>query len=198
MQYANIISLIDAYVERLLKVRRILAELNLPRSRRKLVTPTPNRTAQSKSAKRGDAHRKTSKSKVRKPSAERMSVAPTEDRSASLTAVYGHKRNAMAPIEPTIQRIEKSVTSGTKPVARFRTTQQSREKPLIHKPPVKSGTLALGGNIPTSPIVVPAEQIRYEQSLRQRESAIKARGSFQTPSDVPLTAELLARRWMQG
>ena len=69
---------------------------------------------------------------------------------------------------------------------------------MIHKPPVKSGTLALGGNIPTSPIVVPAEQIRYEQSLRQRESAIKARGSFQTPSDVPLTAELLARRWMQG
>jgi hypothetical protein len=200
MQYANIISLIDAYVERLLKVRRILAELNLPRSRRKVVTPTPNPTAQSKSAKRGNSRRKTSKSKVRKPYAKTMSVTLTEDRSASLTltVVSGHQRKAIAPIEPATQGIEKSVSSGTIPVARFRTTQQSRETHEIQKRPVKPGTLALGGNIPTGPIVVPAEQIRYEQSLRQRESAIKARGSFQTPSDVPLTAELLARRWMQG
>lgn len=197
MQYANIISLIDAHVERLFEVRRILTELNLPLSRRKVVTPTPNRTAQSKSAKRGNVHRKTSKSKVRKPYAERMSVAPTEDRSASPTAVSALQRDAKAPNEPTSQAIEKSVSSGAIPVARSRTTQPSREKPVIQKPPVKSGTLALGGNIPTGPIVVPAEQIRYEQSLKQRESAMKARGSFQTPSDVPLTAELLAQRWMR-
>jgi hypothetical protein len=198
MRYANIISLIDAHVERLVEVRRILTELNLPLSRRKVVTPTPNRTAQSKSGKRGNAHRKTSKSTVRKPDAERMSVAPTEDPSASPTAVSGHQRDAIAPSEPTTQAIEKSVSSGTIPVARFRTTQPFREKPVIQKPPVKSGTLALGGNIPTGPIAVPAEQIRYEQSLKQRESAIRARGSFQTPRDVPLTAELLAQRWMQG
>ncbi|RZU38900.1 hypothetical protein BDD14_0206 [Edaphobacter modestus] len=198
MQNANIISLIDAHVERLLKVRRILAELNLPLSRRKVVTPTPNRTAQSKSAKRGNASRKTSKSTVRKPYTERMSVAPTEDRSASPTAVSGFQRDAIAPNKPITQAIEKSVLSGTTPVACSLTTQPSRKKPVTQKPSVRSGTFALGGNIPSGPIVVPAEQIRYEQSLRQRESAIKERDPFQIPSDVPLTAELLAQRWMQG
>lgn len=173
----------------LFEVRRILTELNLPLSQRKVVTPTPNRTAQSKSAKRGNAQRKASKSKVRKPYAERMSVAPREHRSAAPTAVSALQRDAKAPTETTSQ--------GAIPVARFRATQPSREKPVIQKRPVTSGTFALGGNIPTSPIVVPAEQIRYEQSLK-RESAIKARGSLQTPSDVPLTAELLARRWMRG
>jgi hypothetical protein len=190
MQNANIISLIDAHVERLLKVRCILAELNPPLSRRKVVTPTPNRTAQSKSAKRGNARRKTSKSAVRKPYTERMSVAPTDDRRASPTAVSSLQRAAIAPNEPITQAIEKSVRSHT--------TQPSRKKAVTQKPSAKSGTFALGGNIPNGPIVVPAEQIRYEQSLRQRESAIKARDPFQTPSDVPLTAELLAQRWMQG
>lgn len=192
MDYANIISLIDAHLKRLLQVRSILAELNLPLSQGNVVTLIPNRTAQSGSAKKDISHRKTSKFIVRKPYTKRKSVAPAEDRSASPPAISGFQSDAIPPSKPTTQAIEKIVSLGSIPAARSRRSQPPKKKLVAQKPPAKSGPLALGGKIPTGPVVVPAERIRYEQSLRQREAAIKA------PSDLPLTAEILAQRWIQG
>jgi RNase P/RNase MRP subunit p29 len=198
MQYANIISLIDAYMERLLKARRILTELDLPVSRRELLTPIANRTARSKSTKRRNTLRKTTKSAIQKQYAERVSIASTDERNASPNAVSGYHQEAIALSKSATQGIEGRVSKETISTLRSRRTQPSQKKPVAQKPPLKPVAMALSGNIPTGPIVVQAEQIRYEQSLRQRETAMKTKGLFTTAGDVPLTAELLAKRWMQG
>jgi hypothetical protein len=62
---------------------------------------------------------------------------------------------------------------------------------------MKTGALALGGKIPTGPIVISAQHIRVEQSLKQKEFADE-RDVPSSPDFIPLTAELLAQRWIQG
>jgi len=56
---------------------------------------------------------------------------------------------------------------------------------------------ALGGLVPTVPIFIPADRICEERS--QRDSKRKKKGHSSGSTDaVPLSAELLTRRWVRG
>ncbi len=207
MQFSHIVDLIDAYLERLIEARRLLADFAISDTQKKSTTITSAHIATTnpvvgnrlrapmrQNAKLKLQTQEAFKGEVKKPKTESTRVSLQQDRGASLAAALELQPIPVKPRELEIQSIEKSAKSEIKTRAISRTRKPSPRKPAP-KDPVKSGALALGGNIPTGPIVVQADQIRHEQSLRQRASETKA--SDPSSIDVPLTAELLAQRWTQ-
>ena len=191
MQSSNIIiELIDGYLERLIEARRLLAEFDLVAA-----TVVPTRATKLKSTEK------------KKLAAARVPVVPTPrlalrktlkpelKKMERDTATAFHRAVVKKP-EPEIRVMEKKTLPPTLPVFRSRVRVPSRKKSVAVKPSMKTGTLTLGGKIPTGPIVVSAQQIRIEQSLRQEEFAAE-RGLIPSPDSSPLTAELLAQRWLQ-
>jgi hypothetical protein len=210
MQFADIIELIDAYLERLIEARRLLAELDLPAPQVKAANVVPSRVARLKSkvvsklpdpaqevARPKPQHRKTLTSAVQKLKSDSQLVVPAKIHGTSLDTVSAFHGATVKQREPEIRAIEKGTLSVTMPIVRARVSQPSLKKSVPLQPPVKMGALALGGKIPTGPIVVSAQQIRKELSLRQQE-ATAGRDPFLSPKSIPLTAELLAQRWIQG
>ena len=57
--------------------------------------------------------------------------------------------------------------------------------------------LALGGMVSAAPVFIPASQIRQERSQKWQELDAKF-DSSESSAAVPLTAELLTQRWVQG
>jgi hypothetical protein len=56
---------------------------------------------------------------------------------------------------------------------------------------------ALGGMVSAAPVFIPAAQIRQEHSQKSQELDAKF-DSSESSTAVPLTAELLTQRWVQG
>lgn len=204
MQFPNIIELIDEYLGRLIEVRRLLADLDLPVTQRKTPIVVPTRAAKSnpkvkgelvassvdQSSRRKLVHPTTLEPAVKEPKTESLLHAPAKV-SDSVAAISVTPVTTAKPREPEVQSAEKRT------IARARTRQPSKKKTAIKESPAKTGALALGGKIPTGPIVISAEQIRNEESMRLKEPA-SGSGPSPSPNDVPLTAELLAQRWKQG
>jgi hypothetical protein len=72
-----------------------------------------------------------------------------------------------------------------------RVRRASWPRPVVAKPkPISSAITPLGGAVPTGPVFIPVAQVRQEKSQRTPEPAAAA--------PTPLTAELLAQRWIQS
>jgi hypothetical protein len=70
-----------------------------------------------------------------------------------------------------------------------RRTRNKRPSPPVAR--------ALGGLVPAVPIFVPADQVCQERSHRDLKPE-KEKRSIGLTATVPLTAESLTRRWVQG
>ena len=57
---------------------------------------------------------------------------------------------------------------------------------------------ALGGRVPAVPIFIPADQIRRQERFRRDSKPKKEATPCDTTAVVPLSAELLTRRWVRG
>jgi hypothetical protein len=205
MQFPHIIQLIDEYLGRLIEVRCLLADLDLQAAKRKAPAVVPGRAAQLKSKVTGrlaarpinrDAKprfvpRKTQKPLVQKLKAENLVEKSTVPREATLAAVY------IAPPPTVMPRELGNQNAEQRAMVHPRKNLPSKRRTAPLKSSVKTGALALGGTIPTGPIVVSAQQIQIEHSLRQQVATVRP-DPFSSPNTIPVTAELLTQRWIQG
>lgn len=205
MQFPNIIGLIDEYLDRLIEVRRLLANLDLPATQRKASAVIQSRAAKLRSKATGRfaadtanrpsrpkfVPRKTPRHAVRKLKSESLIENSAKIRDTTVTAVTTVPSATVLPPEPENRSAEKKTTVPT------RTKQRLKKGVAPVKSLAKGNVLALGGTIPTGPIVVSAQQIRIEHSLRQQEATVR-RDPFPFPNAIPLTAELLRKHWIQG
>jgi len=205
MQFPNIIKLIDEYLDRLIEVRRLLANLDLPATQRKASAIIQSRAAKLRSKATGRfaadtanrpsrpkfVPRKTPKPAVQKLKSESLIENSTKIRDTTLTAVSMAPSATVLPPEPENQSAEKRT------IVRTRTKGRLKKGAAPVKSLAKTNVLALGGTIPTGPIVVSAQQIRIEHTLRQQEATVR-RDPFTFPNTIPLTAELLRKHWIQG
>ena len=205
MQFPHIIELINEYLDRLIEVRRLLADLDLQAAKRKAPAVVPSQAAQLKSKVSGRlaakpinrvskdrfVPRKTHKPLVQKLKTEKLIEKSTMPREATLAAAF------IAPPITGKPRERDNQNADQRAMGHRRTKLLSIRKVAPLKSSVKTSALALGGTIPTGPIVVSAQQIRIEHSLRQQEATVR-RSPFSSPNTIPLTAELLTQRWIQG
>jgi hypothetical protein len=198
MQFPNIIGLIDEHLDRLIKVRRLLADLDLPATQRQraanLKSKSMGRLASdpvNRTSRRGSVSGKTPKRAGQNLKIESLIRNSPTIVEASLNAASMAAAAAVMPREPKSQSVEKRA------VVRTRIPQPTKKRVAPLKSPAKTNALALGGTIPKGPIVVSAQQIRIEHSLKQQEATVRL-ASFPSSNAIPLTAELLTQRWIQG
>jgi hypothetical protein len=220
MQYVHILALIDAELERLKEVRLLLTTLttldtSLKRTQKRASNP-PIRSKTLKTAERQkptaptlqiDKHEVSQRKKttpatrlkklaVSNPSGARFAKAPPPAASESALVLDDEIRQE----EPQRQRapaVEESALSQmatVPPVVKVRTHRKRRALSKLSVTPLAT---PLGGPVPMGPIFIPAEQIRQKQS-RSRQGSVTERGAGGPPAVVPLTAELLTQRWIQG
>jgi hypothetical protein len=205
MQFLNIIEAIDEYLDRLIQVRRLLADLDLPHTQRKTRAVVLSRAAKLKSKATGrltaDPENRASRPKsvprkIPKPAVKKLKTGSLIENStkiddATLAVI------SMVPPATVMPRQPENQSAKERAIVRGRTKQPFKKKVAPLKSPAKTNVSALGGTIPTGPIVVSSQQIRIEHSLRQQDAAIR-RDPFPSPNAIPLTAELLTQRWIQG
>jgi hypothetical protein len=217
MQYAHILALIDADLERLKKARLLLTTADtLPKGTQKRAPNPPVRSKTLRTAVRQkpaapalqiDEHEVSQHKKARparrlkKPAvsslgAARLANAPEPAASESALVPDDQIRQEQ-PQGQRAQVVEESVfgkITAIPPVARVQTQRKRR---AVSKLSVTRPTTPLGGLVPTEPIFIPAELIRQKQSQSRLESVME-RGASGPPAIVPLTAELLTQRWIQS
>jgi hypothetical protein len=228
MQYTHILRLIDADLDRLTKARQILATLDTAQTTiqkrvpRTTVNPKALRTAgrqRSSASALQTGRQEISRRKqatpaptVQKPSvanhvinqvinqaAAPLAMVP-EIAASQSTPVPDPQIRANEPQELRAREESRSAfreTAAPQLVGRA-PTRRMRRAP--NKPSSKPLERALGAPVSAAPIFIPAVQIYQElqeRSQRHAESASEGSASGST-APVPLTAELLARRWVQG
>jgi len=204
LQSSHIVELIDEYLDRLIEARRLLLGLNPQPAKKKAPAVTARRAARLKSKTTsgpavGPLNRasrpKSSPRKARERLVQRLETEnkiekPTESREAALTEVL------VAPAVTLIQREPDNQNAGPSVIVHPRKNVPSKRR-AVPLTSVKTSTLALGGAIPTGPVVVSAQQIRIEHSSRQQVATIR-QDPISSSNTIPLTAELLTQRWIQG
>ena len=218
MQYARIVSLIDAELERLTKVRQLLnyslAPLKAAQNKTlrtsvseeaaKLLAMAiaepvkePKATRQKRAAK---AVPQLTLGLEPEPVQESFSVAgsahPSEVMQPAapsathlVTAADAPAPSAISQPEPQlIRRIRRGVR-GLRPS----TPKAAAKSPA--KAPAEATATALGGMVPAGPVFVPAEQIRLAQAQREQAQATEQKAEDRAAA-APLTAEMLAQKWL--
>jgi hypothetical protein len=217
MQYFHILALIDAELERLKEVRLLLTTLDTPLKGTQKRAPNPPvrsktlRTAEKQKptapALQIDQHEVSHRKKtapamrLKEPalsnrSAARFAKAPPPAVSESALALDDQIRQEQPQGRraPVVEESAFSQMAIIPPVARARTR---RKRWALSKLSVTPLATPLGGPVPTEPIFIPAELIHPKQS-RNRQESVTERGVAGPPAVVPLTAELLTQRWIQG
>jgi hypothetical protein len=190
MYDTNIIVLIDAYLDRLLEARDILATLEIPQTMAQIPTTSfkPRKKQSIKPTKTLttpdlDEKMTTSPLKSRilteKRAAERLNIAVSKSRQKSLNPIPSAIVSTGRDRSSVPQQSE--VLKATPP----RKAQPSQKRQTSSSP---LSAKALGGHIPTGPVFIPAEKI-HTTKVREISGPLKS---------TPLTAELLSQRWIQG
>jgi hypothetical protein len=218
MQYVHILALIDADLERLKKVRLLLTTLDTPqkgtqeRARNPPVRSKTLRTAERQkpaaSALQIDEHevsqRKNARPamKLKKPAVSNLGAAslvkaPAPTASESALVLDDQIRQEHPQRQRAPQVVEESAFGQLAPIPRVAKGQTQRKRRALSKLSVTPLATPLGGPVPTGPIFIPAELIRQKQSQSRQESVME-RGASGPSAIVPLTAELLTRRWIRS
>lgn len=193
MYYTNIIVLIDAYLDRLLEARDILATLEIPQTMAQIPASSskPRKKQNIKSVNIRTAsdlieNVTTSPLKSRilaeKKATERSNIAVSKSRRKSLKSIPSamistSRDQSSATHQSEVPRVIKATLP--------RKAQPSQKRLSFSNPP---SAKALGGYIPTGPVFIPAEKIR---TAKAHEPSVPLKSA-------PLTAELLSQRWIQG
>ena len=218
MEYVHIIALIDADLERLKKVRLLLTTLDTPpkgtqkRARNPPVRSKTLRTAERRKpaapALQIDEHevsqRKNARPAMRlkKPvvsnlGAASLAKAPAPAASESALVLDDQIRQAPPQEQRAAQVVEESAFSQLAPIPLVARVQTQRKRLALSKPSFTPPAMPLGGLVPIGPIFIPAELIRQKQSQSRQESVLE-RDVSGPSAIVPLTAELLTRRWIRS
>jgi hypothetical protein len=217
MQYVHVLALIDADLERLKKVRRLLTTLDTPpkgtqeRARNPSVRSKTLRTAERQKpaapALQIDKHKVPQGKKARtatrlkKPAVSNVGAAclakaPAPAASESALVLDDQIRQEH-PQGRRAQVVEESAFGQITPIPLVARVQTQRKRSVLSKPSVTPSATPLGGLVPTGPIFIPADQIRQKEPQSRQESVME-RGASGLSAIVPLTAELLARRWIRS
>jgi hypothetical protein len=207
MPYDHIVAQIDAYMERLVAARLLLTTLDtsmrkvkvsaLISSVRSEMRKAPAPALRSRELE-ASLSRKTKAAVSKKPGAKARSSAQLE-----IFATPAASEPAMIPDKligrESAQPAEKILPAAAPTVRRrkIRALQPLQKRPVANKSVVAGPATALGGLVPTGPVFIPAKQIRNEESLRQQK-AVAERDQSGSSASAPLTAELLAQRWIQS
>ena len=189
MQNVHILALIDADLERLKKVRLLLTTLDTPlKGTQKRARNPPVRSKSLRTAER------------QKPAAPALQIDDHE------VSQRKNARPAMKLKKPAVTNSgAASLAKAAAPAAsksalvmddQIRQEPQRKRRPFS-KLSVTPLATPLGGVVPTGPIFIPAELIRQKQS-QSRQEAVTERGASDSSAIVPLTAELLTRRWIRS
>jgi hypothetical protein len=218
MQYVHILALIDADLERLKKVRLLLTTLDTPpKGTQKRARNPPVRLKTLRTAERQkpaapafqiDEHevsqRKNARPTMRlkKPAvsnlgAASLAKAPAPAASESALVLDDQIRQEHPQVQRAAQVVEESAFGQLAPIPLVARAQTRRKRRALSKPSVTPLATPLGGLVPTGPIFIPAELIRQKQSQSRQESVMEG-GASGPSAIVPLTAELLTRRWIRS
>jgi hypothetical protein len=218
MQYAYILSLIDADLERLRMARQLLmASQTLSRKPVNKVVRSSVRTTKRLPEKRnGGVAAVVSGVKKQQPAKGRSKadmLAPEDHETTILTLDFGSPKDVPgfgAAVGPTVeQTIFQEEGQHRTPTAEEQTALGERAGTLLlqrkleirrltpAKQPLALPRTALNNPAPARPVFIPAEQIRQEHMRKQEELKVETAG-FSMAAAVPLTAELLTQRWIQG
>ena len=218
MQYVHILALIDADLERLKKVRQLLTTLNTPpkgtqkRARNPPVRSKTLRTAERQKpaapALQIDEHEVSQRKKatpamrLKKPAvsnlgAASLAKAPAPAASESALVLDDQIRQEHPQGQRAALVVEESAFGRIAPIPLVARVQRERKRRALSKPSATPLATPLGGVVPTGPIFIPADQIRQKQSQSRQESVME-RGASGPSAIVPLTAELLTRRWIRS
>ena len=216
MQYVHILALIDAELKRLKEVRLLLTTLDAPlKGTQKRATNPPVRSKTLRAAEKQKpttpafqidkhevSHRKKTapakrlkKPAVSNPTAARFAKAsPAVSESALVLDNQIRQEQPQGQRAPAVEERVLSQVATIPSVARVRTHRKRQARRKLSVMPLAT---PLGGPVPTEPIFISAELIRQKQS-RSRQESVMERGAGGPPAVVPLTAELLTQRWIQG
>jgi len=218
MQYVHILALIDAELERLKKVRLLLTTLDTPpKGTQKRARNPPVRSKTLRTAERQkpaapafqiDEHevsqRKNARPAVRskKPAVSNLGLAslakaPAPAASESALVLNDQIRQEYPQGQRAAQVVEESAFGQLAPIPLVARVPTKRKRRALSKLSVTPLATPLGGLVPTGPIFIPADQIRQKQSQSRQESVME-RGASSPSAIVPLTAELLTRRWIRS
>jgi hypothetical protein len=218
MQYAHILNLIDTYLKRLTEAREVLLSLATPSDRaRNPATAGPIRMKKL---------RAPGKDRQAKLALEITPPEGTQATAPPRTQAMGRKRVAVrSPVpsrisKPTLvqdelflplqeQRAHENVVAGIPAEKEPKLLSPTLSKPAVVKivtrrkvptrikPSGPAVPRALGGIVSSSPVFIPAAQIHQKHSQKMQESDAKF-DPAESSAAVPLTAELLTQRWVQG
>ena len=217
MQYVHILALIDADLERLRKVRLLLTTLDTPlkgtqkRTRNPTVRSKTLRTAERRKpaapALQIDDHEVSQRKnasramKLKKPAVSNLGAASLARAEAPASKSALVLDDPIRQEHPQGQRaaqvVEENAFGQIAPAPLVARVQTQRKKRALSKLSVTPLATPLGGLVPTGPIFIPADKIRQKQSQSRQESVME-RGASGPSAIVPLTAELLTRRWLRS
>lgn len=211
MQYAYILSLIDADLERLRMARQLLIasqtlvqnaaaervrpSTRVPGHRKDLIPPLSPDFRKQRPAKHHQ-----DKAEGSAPIAESAAVIapyiappvePLSPIAAGSSSDLAETLSQLEVRERTSSEVEQIRESERRSKPRPQESLTTRR--LTPQRPVAVPRTALNSPAPGQPVFIPAEQIRQEQQRRQDEMQ---RSGVDSSANVPLTAELLAQRWI--
>jgi hypothetical protein len=212
MEYPHILNLIDDYLDRLTGARQVLLAAD------NTAMSAPPHAAQPTTS--GKTSRSMAREKQTALALERIPAWSDESAAKSKTnkrsSIRKPKAQDSAPTlpfpqdelvlqEPTLERPHEEEVNGPEEAL----PQVVLSAPSVLKvraPRRPSGrskattvatARALGGMVSAAPVFIPAEQIRQERAQKVTKSGTEGDGSGSSAA-VPLTAEMLTQRWVQG
>jgi hypothetical protein len=207
MEYPHILNLIDDYLDRLTEARDVLRAFDNPSMSKQ--QPTAQSTTLKKAARSAASEKQAALALEMIPSPLDEPATRPKTRSASNKG-NGARRTKVQDSAPTLPFVQEELSlqpPREEVVAEERAPlQEVLEAPsavkvrAVRRPSVRSKTntattaRALGGVVSAAPVFIRAEQILQERAQKVPKSGTKEEGS----EAVPLTAEMLTQRWVQG
>lgn len=184
MQSGHIVTMIDACLERLQAARQLLSSLrDTPVVEDLLRSSAARTTKTTKKVRPAIATKKKRRDELTASLFDPPSV-PVVTAPAPVLAEPIH-RNPVVVAPVTAAVLPQPIAS----VPKVRTAEPRRRKP---EAPVRG----LAVNVPTGPVFIPASQVRKE--VADKKTGSLAERTAKQADSMPLTAEMLAQRWIQS
>lgn len=187
MNHNHIVAMIDACLERLHAARRLLSNQKQSSVVDELLQSTDARMAPAKKKARPAIRNKKKQRDELTP--ELFAPNPATGNPAPQIFTPAAEVRAV----PTVEVVPKQIIVAA---PRKRSMARSMARPPTPPAPHRKAAIpqsALVGHVPSGPVFIPAAQIPQERAKSRIENA-----STNLPEAAPLTAELLAQRWIQS
>lgn len=193
MLHGHIVDMIDACLERLHTARRLLTPSRGSLAIEDLLKVSTNKSVETKKKVRPAIRIKKTRRDELTPNLFSEAPGPVAEASVPTPKTHSVKASSVAQHVAEAPWVEKVVVQQTVVVAAPKAVAEDRAvvaAPRKKTPPPAS---ALVHHVPAQPVFIPASQVRKEYTQTKAEKAAASQ-----PAAAPLTAEMLARRWIQS